>query len=176
MNTRTSTTLSALALAGAMTGCSSMPGFLGGTSNTLSFNNVSQAPLNVTYYLPAQMPAEWQGNPNEWDHDGTFVSDRTFQIDKGETTNYKVAGSRLGNGHLPVHIRVEPVSASWDDTTSTYWLEILTHPPVSIVATGPVDDLTFNTGTGAIAVIPNMEIEGGRFNHRMATVPETDQP
>ncbi len=169
--------LGALTLAGAMGGCSSMPEFLGGTSKNISFNNVCDSPLNVTYFVRATMPpVGWKGTPEEWNGTGTFMADRTFQVDRGETVTYRLKWNNTNDTQPATHIRVQPVGPSWVSTSAEYWLEVLTAPPVNIVATGVADDLTFNCGSGAIAVIPEREIEAGRFDHRVVTVTNENNP
>ena len=75
-----------------------------------------------------------------------------------------------------MHIRIEPVSPSWQSTGKKYWLELLTQPPAKIVATGTADKLKFNTGIGAVAIIPEREVKRGRFVYKMmADVPESSK-
>ena len=69
-----------------------------------------------------------------------------------------------------MHVSVEPIGPSWQETSKQYWLELMTKPPVNIVATGSGNDLAFDTGRGAIAQIPPSKI--GTFEHRMADATE----
>ncbi|MHC5114478.1 MAG: hypothetical protein ACYTGP_08635 [Planctomycetota bacterium] len=171
-NGRLASVLAGLTLA-AVAGCASGPSFFGGSSRKVSFTNVASTPLNVTYYVksePMAMTAEGEAAPTESSGDATFMPQKTFQLDRGESTSFSIArrATNGSNGSPTVHLRIEPVSPSWQPTDNPYWLEILTDPPVSIVATGSEGDLTFETGEGAVAEIPQSEIESGRFEHHVA--------
>jgi hypothetical protein len=174
---RIASSLAALTLAATVGGCASGPAFLGGTSRNVSFTNVASTPLNVTFYVKADEMADTDAPTNTDTHDGgTFTRAKSFQLDRGETAKFSVArrATEGTNAGASVHVQVEAVSPSWQPVSDAYWLEILTNPPVSIVATGPSDKLTFDTGDGAVAVIPKREIDSGRFEHQVDATPSSD--
>jgi hypothetical protein len=129
----------------------------------VKFSNVSDTALNVSFYVEE----EAAGSQKK-----TFVGHQTLQVARGKETTYKLSRHQNWNGNrdATVHVCVEPVTPSWTSAAPRYWLELLTHPPVSIVATGSASTLTFNTGTGQIATIPSSEINSGKFEHRIVTV------
>ncbi|UCD74089.1 MAG: hypothetical protein JSV91_09895 [Phycisphaerales bacterium] len=177
-NCRVGSVLAALVLAGAVGGCASAPAFLGGTSRKITLNNVSSTALNITFYVwtdPEMMQDADAGE--QLDESGAFMSDKTIQLGRGETAKYSVARSAMNraDGGPVVHVKVQPVSPSWERAATEYWLEVLTDPPVSIVATGTADALAFNTGDGEVALIPSKELESGRFDHRVVTVTESEE-
>jgi hypothetical protein len=106
-----------------------------------------------------------------------FVTETTMQVKPGGTTTYKLTRNPnySTKGMSLVHVQVEPVTPTWMPPARQFWLELLTPPPVTIVATGTGEALKFNTGQGAVAVIPEREIEGGRFEHKVVGVPEEQQ-
>jgi len=159
--------LGCVALAGNLGGCS-FSNVFGGSSKKVAFTNVSDASLNVRFFME---------NPSS-DDKNAFLSDQKFQIDRGETAEYKLARNPNYDAEKEtvVHINVQPVNPSWQSAGREYWLELLTHPPVTIVATGSANALEFTAGTGAIAVIPEKEITAGRFRHEVVSVPEDDAP
>jgi hypothetical protein len=152
--------LAGLTLAGVLGGCASMSSMFGSSASTVSFTNVSDSAVNVRFFV------------EDFGEDGTgsgqFTSVESFQVNRGDSADYKLSRSASfqANGEAVVHVQVSPVTPSWETKSRDYWLELLTQPPVSIVATGSVSDLTFNTGQGEIAVIPSKEIKG--FEHRVA--------
>ena len=66
-----------------------------------------------------------------------------------------------------VHIQVEEVSPTWVPTGKQYWLELLTKPPVHIVASGRGEKLEFKSFRGEVAIIPEGEWADGRFEYRV---------
>jgi hypothetical protein len=177
-NFRIGSVLAALVLAGTIGGCASGPAFLGGTSRKITLNNVSDTALNVSVFVwtdPQMQGGDATGE--ETGESGAFVCDKAFQLARGETGKYNLSRAAIMNaaGNPVVHIKVQPVSPSWQPAAAEYWLELLTDPPVSIVATGPAGALTFNAGEGQIALIPQGELDSGRFEHRIVTVTETEQ-
>ncbi|MHC4710860.1 MAG: hypothetical protein ACYTA3_10720, partial [Planctomycetota bacterium] len=66
-----------------------------------------------------------------------------------------------------VHIQVEEVSPTWVPTGKEYWLELLTKPPVHIVASGRGEKLEFKSFRGEVAIIPEGERADGRFEYRV---------
>ena len=80
-----------------------------------------------------------------------------------------MGGEALGNppelsapATEPAHARIE------------HWLEVLTRPPVHIVASGRSDKLEFRSFEGEVAIIPDRERSGGRFAYH--TAPEKCAP
>ncbi len=149
-------------------GCVTLACGLGGctmSKNSVAFTNVSDTFLNVQFFVGH--PDTDSQKPNE------LVSESTLQVEPGKTASYALTrhqGYSRQTSPL-VHVQVEPVSPSWRSSGKTYWLELLTHPPINIVATGSADRLEFHTGIGATAIIPEREFKRGRFEHKtMATV------
>ncbi|MHC5025437.1 MAG: hypothetical protein ACYTGR_01580 [Planctomycetota bacterium] len=139
------------------------------TDNTIAFTNVSESALNVEFFvLDASMPS---------DSATTFVSNDRMQVAPGQTVEYALSMSAQyeGSDDTLIHMHVEPVTPSWDTDPCEYWLEMLTMPPVTIVATGSPDALSFDAGNGAVAIIPSNELQKGRFEHASyATADESE--
>jgi hypothetical protein len=133
------------AVVAAMGGCSLF--------KSIQFTNVSDTWLNVRFYAGEPQPAT--SGPAE------LVSQRVFQIAPGES-------ARFGSSRKLVHIQVETVTPTWEPPGTQYWLELMTHPPVHIVATGRASRLDFQTGSGEVAIIPERERKGGRFEYVIA--------
>ena len=62
-------------------------------------------------------------------------------------------------------IHVETVSPTWKPTGQQYWLELLTRPPMHIVAAGVPEKLYFKSFKGEVAIIPKRE-QDGRYTYR----------
>ena len=76
------------------------------------------------------------------------------------------------NGLIPVSFRLPTCTLAHRTAADQ-----LTPPPVTVVATGTPTSMAFNTGKGQVAVIPEMAIKQGRFDHKIVTVPDSsDQP
>ena len=166
---------------GMLAGCVALTGIMGGcfSSKKVAFTNVSDSWLNVRFYVANPEMEAMNQEPSEAPSDSPqFLAEGKLQVQPGETANYILTRNPnySGQGEKIVHIQVEPVTPSWQPAGRSYWLELLTPPPVTIVATGSPNQLVFNSGTGAVAQIPEREIEQGRFDHRMVTVPESPQP
>lgn len=75
-----------------------------------------------------------------------------------------------GARHSSAFAQARPngVGARWEPAGRQYWLEVLTSPPVNVVASGDEGGLNFETGTGAIAQIPQRERKSGRFEYTVA--------
>ena len=127
----------------------------------MTLTNVSSASLNVRFYME---------NPTS-EGRGTFLSDSKFQIDRGETATCKLTRhpNYQADQDSVVHINVQPLTPSWKPAGRGYWLEVLSEPPVTIVATGSGKHLEFDVGTGAIAAIPDDQIKKGRFQHEVVS-------
>ena len=152
--------LGCVALAGGLSGCA--------TSNSIEVTNVSDSWLNVQFFVGTPDTASAQ-SPE-------LVADAKLQIEPGGRASYRLSRNTMDSSETSplVHIRIEPVSPSWQSTGKKYWLELLTQPPTKIVATGTADKLMFNTGIGAVAIIPEREVKRGRFVYKMmADVPES---
>ncbi|MHC4990064.1 MAG: hypothetical protein ACYTGC_03700 [Planctomycetota bacterium] len=165
--------LGALALANVLGGCTS--------SNRVEFMNASDTWVNVRVFVadsgqasePMTMDEARESTPNS----GQFVSESMMQVKPGGTMTYALSKNPYfaSKGSPLIHVQVEPVTPSWMPPARQFWLELLTPPPVTIVTTGTGDSLKFNTGEGAVAVIPNQEVEGGRFDHKVVASEEGQQ-
>ncbi len=140
--------LGCLALASGFAGCAS--------SKSLKFTNVSDSWLDVRIFVGSAAL-----NPEQ---SSRLVNRRTFQIPPGKTVSYTPLG------HPLVHVQVEPVTASWQSSGKQSWLELLTPPPVNIVASGSGGRLDFDTGPGTVALIPERELKRGRYQYTVAGV------
>ena len=141
--------------------CLSLFQFGCGTSQSVTFTNVSDSWLNVNYFV---------ASPNARADGETIlmVSDDAIQISPGQTVAYPLSrNSNYAKDRSPlVHIRVRPVTPSWEEIGTEYWMELLTHPPVTIVATGSGDRFEFMTGNGALALIPDTQVGDSRYAHK----------
>lgn len=131
----------------ALSGCSLL-----GYKN-IQFTNVSDAWLNVRFYTGEPKAADTE--PSE------LVSKKVYQIAPG-------ASARFSPPRPLVHIQVETVTPTWEPPGTQYWLELMTHPPVHIVASGRSAKLDFQTGSGEVAIIPERERKSGRFTYHIA--------
>ena len=50
----------------------------------------------------------------------------------------------------------------------SYWIELLTRPPLQVVASGRDDRLEFKSFKGEVAIIPQRQRESGRFVYRIS--------
>ncbi len=128
----------------ALSGCSLL-GF-----ESIQFTNVSETWLNVRFYSGESKTQEGAA--------AEMVSRHVYQIAPG-------ASARFSPPRELVHIQVETVSPTWEPPGTQYWLELMTHPPVHIVATGKAERLDFQTGSGEVAIIPDRERNSGRFEY-----------
>jgi hypothetical protein len=130
-------------------------------SRSIKFTNVSQTWLNVRYYVGEKdVPEPEEMTPLYWK--------KTQQVKPGDTARYTPPRTL-------VHIQVESVTPSWEPPAREYWLELLTRPPVHIVAAGSADKLDFKTGSGEVAIIPERELSSGRYEYRQQEpTPPTD--
>jgi hypothetical protein len=127
-------------------------GGLGGCSRSgIKFTNVSDSWLNVGFY----------GGTTDTSASGPSALYRqgALQIEPGSSASYRPSRKL-------VHIQVEEVSPTWVPTGRQYWLELLTRPPVHIVANGRGDKLEFKSFWGEVAIIPEGERADGRFEYR----------
>jgi hypothetical protein len=128
-------------------------GGLGGCSlSGIKFTNVSDSWLNVWVYAGTTEDAAAGADD--------LYRQRALQIEPGTSAIYRLR-------HDLVHVQVETVSPTWVPTGKEYWLELLTHPPLHIVASGREDKLEFQSFRGEIAIIPQRELEGGRFTYHV---------
>ena len=127
----------------------------------VTFTNFSESWLNVNYFVEVLEQDELSDTIE-------LVSANTIQVPPGETVNYRLTrnSNYRKDGSQLVHIRVLPVTPSWETVEKEYWMELLTHPPVTIVATGMPDRISFMTGNGAIALIPSQDFRQRQFNHK----------
>lgn len=128
----------------------------------VTFTNFSATWLNVNYFVEGL-------EQDEFSNSIELISTNTIQIPPGETVNYLLtlnSNYRKSEDQL-VHIRVLPVTPSWETVEKEYWMELLTNPPVTIVATGLPGRIEFMTGNGAIALIPGSDFRKKQFDHKM---------
>ena len=130
-------------------------------ARSIQFTNVSESWLNVRYYVGEKdAPGPEAVTPLYWK--------KTQQVKPGDTARYTPPRSL-------VHIQVESVTPSWEPPARQYWLELLTRPPVHIVAAGGGEKLDFKSGSGEVAIIPERELSGGRYEyHRQEPTPPQD--
>ncbi len=132
----------AVALTGCMTG--------------IKFTNVSDAWLNVQFYVGTTDTATKGTND--------LYHQRAIQVEPGESVIFRPARDL-------VHLQVETVSPTWIPTGQQYWLELLTHPPLHIVAGGREDKLDFKSFKGEVAIIPERERQSGHFVYHSVSKP-----
>jgi hypothetical protein len=156
---------------------------IGGCSRSaqrVDFVNASDTWINVRVFVAdpgheVNLPMAQAAQPAPGHN--AFVSEARHQVRPGESLVYDLSWNP--NFHRQpaplVHVMVEPVTPSWMPAAKKYWLELLTPPPVTIVTTGEGEELRFNSGGGAVAMIPEDEIMSERFDHQVVTVPEADQ-
>jgi hypothetical protein len=139
-------------------------GGLGGCSRSaIKFTNVSDSWLNVSYFVGSTDATE----PSP----GDLYRRRALQVEPGDSANYRPTRNL-------VHIQVEEVGPTWVPTGKQYWLELLTKPPVHIVASGRGEKLEFKSFRGEVAIIPEGERADGRFEYRVngKQPPAGDEP
>ncbi len=126
---------------------------LGGCAwdKSIRFTNVSSSWVQVRFYVRDKGTSSHSS--------AELVSRRTVRIEPGGSASYVPYRAGL------VHVQVEPVTASWQPSGRQYWLELLREPPVNIVALGSSNKLTFETGPDTVAIIPDREITGGRYQY-----------
>ena len=125
---------------------------LGGCSLSrgIKFTNVSDTWLNVWFYVAAtDRPA---------DDKSELYRQRAAQVKPGDSASFRPPRNL-------VHIQVETVTPTWEPTGAQYWLELLTYPPIHIVAAGRDEKLDFKSFSGQIAIIPQRQLSEGRFDH-----------
>lgn len=136
-----------VATAIALTGCS-MTG--------IKFTNVSDAWLNVKFYVGMTDTATEGTNG--------LYQQRAIQVEPGESIIFRPSRDL-------VHLQVESVSPTWIPTGQQYWLELLTQPPLHIVAGGREDKLDFKSFKGEVAIIPERERLNGHFVYHAVSEP-----
>jgi hypothetical protein len=143
-----------IAVVGGLSGCS---------RSSIKFTNVSDSWLNVRFYVgstdpPAPCPTD-------------LYRQRALLVEPGASGNYRPPWNL-------VHIQVEEVSPTWVPTGKQYWIELLTKPPVHIVASGRGEKLEFKSFRGEVAIIPEGERADGRFEYRVngERPPAGDEP
>lgn len=131
-------------------------------SQSVTFTNFSASWLNVNYFVEGVEQDESSDTIE-------LISANTIQVPPGETVSYRLTrnSNYRKDGNQLVHIRVLPVTPSWETVEKEYWMELLTRPPVTIVATGMPDRISFMTGNGAIALIPSSDFRKKQFDHKM---------
>ena len=146
---------------------------LGGCESptTMTLTNVSDTYMNVAFFV--EQPTQTQNFVETADDTPTFIGGEVLQVPTGGSVKYtlsKVARYRVDSGRR-VHIKVQPVSPSWENTGEVYWVELLTRPPMMIVTSGTAEKLTFTAGRGAIAAIPDRQVAKSRYEARLAAMP-----
>ena len=157
MTNRTSACMIALAAGLGLGGCQSTSLF--GGSSRLSFHNASETAVNVDVFVRDGMPSS--------ETEGDFVSVWSTQVARGSSADYKLTHvpSWRADHDTTVHVQVRPVTPSWQvASASEYWFELLTHPPLSIVATGAADAMSFSSGSGQIAMVPSSTIDSSEYH------------
>lgn len=157
---RTVTAVGYMTMLGILGGCtSSNTFFTTSSSNSVTFTNQSDSALNVGFFIGYQHMSE----PSE-----EFLGRDRMQVAPGATVRYALNKNPYYDpNHTPlVHVQVQPVTPSWE-APEPYWLELLTAPPVSIVASG-TKELEFDAGPGQVEVIPHEQID--RHDYRMVGV------
>jgi hypothetical protein len=138
----------ALAAVAVLTGCQ---------KSGVRFTNVSDTWLNISFYVGgSEIPSD---EPDD------MYRRKTFMVEPGETVRYKPSG-RL------VHVQVETATPTWVPTGRQLWLELLTTPPIHVVANGRADKLDFQSFHGEIALIPQRELDAGRYVYHQTVKPE----
>lgn len=136
--------------AGVLTGC---------LKSGLRFTNVSDTWLNVSFYVAED------GDPSKEPKD--LYRQASLQVEPGDTAVYRPDAGLM-------HIQVETVTPTWMPTGRQFWLELLTRDPMHIVASGHGAKLEFQSFRGEIALIPQRELDAGRFAYHL--VVETPKP
>jgi len=136
-----------LAVAAVLTGCQ---------KSGVRFTNVSDTWLNVSFYVGA--------SKNQADEPEDLYRSKSLMVEPGETVRFKPAGDL-------VHIQVETATPTWVPTGRQLWLELLTTPPIHVVANGRADKLDFTSFHGEIALIPQRELDAGRYVYHQASKP-----
>ncbi len=144
---RLASPLIGLATVVVLTGCS---------VSGIKFTNVSDAWLNVQFYVGTTDTATEGTND--------LYHQRAIQIEPGQSAMYRPPRNL-------VHIGVETVSPTWVPTGQQYWLELLTQPPMHVVAGGREDKLDFKSFQGEVAIIPERERDSGRFVYHSTSEP-----
>ena len=145
----------ALAAAAVLTGCQ---------KSGVRFTNVSDTWLNVSFYVAA---SEIQTTEPE-----DLYRHKSLMVEPGETVRYKPSGNL-------VHLHVETATPTWVPTGRQLWLELLTTPPIHIVANGRADKVDVKSFHGEIALIPQRELDAGRYVYHQTPKPPLavpDQP
>ncbi|MHC4990886.1 MAG: hypothetical protein ACYTGC_07885 [Planctomycetota bacterium] len=131
-----------IAVVGGLSGCA---------RSSIKFTNVSDSWLNVSYYTGSCEPSETAP--------GHLHRRKALQVEPGDSTHYRPTRKL-------VHIQVEQVGPTWVPTGKQYWLELLTKPPLHIVASGHGEKLEFKSFRGEVAIIPEGQRTDGRFAYR----------
>lgn len=139
--------VAAFAAAAVLTGCQ---------QSGVRFTNVSDTWLNVSFYVGA---SEIRAQESE-----DLYRSKSLMVEPGETVRFKPAGDL-------VHIQVETATPTWVPTGRQLWLELLTTPPIHVVANGRADKLDFKSFHGEIALIPQRELDAGRYIYHQASKP-----
>ena len=133
-------------------GIAVVSGLSGCSRSSIKFTNVSDSWLNVRFYVGSTDASA----PSPRD----LYRQRALQFEPGASDDYRPPWNL-------VHIQVEEVSPTWVPTGKQYWLELLTKPPVHIVASGRGEKLEFKSFRGEVAIIPEDERADGRFEYRV---------
>ncbi len=142
----------AFAAAVVLTGCQ---------KSGIRFTNVSDTWLNVSFYVGA---SEIQtAEPDD------LYRRKSLMVEPGETVHYKPSGNL-------VHVQIETATPTWVPTGRQLWLELLTVPPIHVVADGRADKLDFKSFNGEIALIPQREFDTGRFVYHQSAKPLPPPP
>lgn len=144
--------MTAIAVTAVLTGCA---------NSGVRFTNVSDTWLNVSFFVGTS-----EIGP---DAPEDLYRCKSMQVEPGETARYTPAGDL-------VHIQVQAVSPTWVPTGRRSWLELLTTPPIHVVAGGRDDKLDFKSFHGEVALIPQKELDAGRFVYHQTAEPPPARP
>ena len=150
---RTLAVIAALVCVSAMTGCVG--------SNKIGFTNVTDVWLDVRVFVEA--PDTEDSSPSR------FVSEDSLKVEPGKTVHYSLTRNSKYHAvdHPVVHVKVEPVTPSWEHADHPYWLELLSPPPVDIIASGASSKISFNFSQGSVQMIPEKMMKRKRFEHEV---------
>jgi len=142
----------AFAAAAVLTGCQ---------TSGVRFTNVSDTWLNVSFYVG--------GSETQSDGPDNLYRRKSLMVEPGETVRYKPTGNL-------VHIQVEIATPTWVPTGRQLWVELLTTPPIHVVANGRADKLDFQSFHGEIALIPQRALDAGRYVYHQTAKPVPPSP
>ena len=139
--------VAAFAAAVVLTGCQ---------KSGVRFTNVSDTWLNVSFFVGT---SEIRSDDPE-----DLYRRKSLMVEPGETVRFKPSGNL-------VHVQIETATPTWVPSGRQLWLELLTTPPIHVVANGRAEKLDFTSFHGEIALIPQRELDAGRYVYHQASKP-----